>query len=93
MIDQDNIAGTPTGVLLSFGYSSTGALTPVTGTKLNGVSAGTTPAGIAVDPTGHFIYVTDSATNQLYAYSTTSTGATAGAELVSVYDRAVFRWA
>jgi 6-phosphogluconolactonase (cycloisomerase 2 family) len=70
-----------TGVLLAFTENTTtGALTPVPGsypttTYPSGVAAGTTPSAIAEDPSGHFIYVTDQATNQLYGYSVTAGGA------------------
>lgn len=74
VVDQEtSSSGTPFGVLLAFSANtSTGALTPIVGPVSNGFAAGTTPAGVAVDPTGRFIYVTDSATNQLYAYTLTN---------------------
>jgi 6-phosphogluconolactonase len=74
VVDQETSAtGTPFGVLLAFtANTSTGALTPITGPVSNGFAAGTTPAAVAVDPTGRFIYVTDEATNQLYGYSLTN---------------------
>ena len=63
------------GVLLAFNENtSTGALTPVTGTVSGGFSAGTQPSGIAADPTGRFLYVTDSLTNQMYAYNIQANG-------------------
>jgi 6-phosphogluconolactonase (cycloisomerase 2 family) len=78
VIDQEKPAnGAAYGVLLTFSASTTtGALTavPGTGTLSGGVSAGTTPAGIAEDPGGHFLYVSDETTNQLYGYLVTSTG-------------------
>ena len=43
-----------------------------------GVGAGTTPSGIAEDPTSRFVYVTDKAANQLIGY-TVNGGANAGA--------------
>lgn len=72
--------GTPFGVLLTFSATILkGATTPViaqvAGPVSGGTAAGTAPSAIAVDPTGHFIYVTDSATNQLYGYAATNTGA------------------
>ncbi len=74
VIDQDHTAaGVQQGVLLSFALnSSTGQLTSIPGPTLGGFQVGSTPAGIAVDPTGRFIYVTDSATNQLYAFTVSS---------------------
>ncbi len=79
VIDQEKPAsGAAYGVLLTFSASTTtGALNPVagTGTLSGGVAAGTTPAGIAEDPGGHFIYVSDETTNQLYGYLVTATGA------------------
>ncbi len=79
VVDQDTIGGVQKGVLLVFGYDgTTGALSPVAGNVVSGTSsgfaAGTSPAAIAVDPTGRFIYVTDQATNQLYAFLSSSTG-------------------
>ena len=98
VVDQDrSAAGAAAGMLLVFQYSAaTGTLTPVAGpvasaasASVTGFSAGTTPAALAVDPTGRFIYVTDEATNQLYAYLETSSGHSDGAQLVAVYDRTV----
>ena len=73
VVDQESpTTSTAHGVLLAFTENtSTGALTAVGA----GVAAGTTPSAIAEDPTGHFIYVTDQATNQLYGYTVLSTGA------------------
>ena len=77
MIDQESPLTTSAhGVLLTFTENtSTGALTAVTGTYNGGVAAGTTPSAIAEDPSGHFIYVTDKATNQLYGYNVGTGGA------------------
>jgi 6-phosphogluconolactonase len=74
-VDQENPLTTSAhGVLLSFGQNvSTGALTQIPGSYLDGVPAGTTPSAIAADPSGHFIYVTDNATNQLYGYTVNAT--------------------
>ncbi len=76
VIDQEKPAnGAAFGVLLTFARDTTsGALSPVAGTVLNGVSAGTTPAGIAAHPGGRYVYVSDETTNQLYAYGITATG-------------------
>ena len=66
----------PNAAVLGFAEStSSGALTPLPGTVITtvagktvatGYGAGTTPSGIAEDPTARFVYVTDQATNQLY---------------------------
>ena len=39
-----------------------------------GVGAGITPSAIAEDPSARFVYVTDSAGNQLYGYLTGTNG-------------------
>ena len=77
VIDQEKPAsGAPFGVLLTFSENtSTGALTPIAGPVSGGVSAGVQPSGIAEDPTGKFIYVTDSATNLLIGYLVGTNGA------------------
>jgi 6-phosphogluconolactonase len=71
VIDQENpLTVSARGVLLAYKQDiTTGALTAV-----SSVSAGTTPSAIAEDPSGHFIYVTDSATNQLYGFLVTIGG-------------------
>jgi DNA-binding beta-propeller fold protein YncE len=81
VIDADTPAtGAPFGVLLPYKLtnitnptaSTPGSLTATLvpgGTVNGGFAAGTLPGGIAVDPTGSFIYITDSATNQIYAYN------------------------
>ena len=78
VIDQEKPAsGTPYGVLLTYARNkTTGALTPVVGPVSGGISAGTTPAGIAEDPGSNFIYVTDETTNQLYGFLATGGTAT-----------------
>lgn len=70
VIDQEKpTSGAPFGVLLSFAANtSTGALTPVAGPISGGFAVGTSPSAIAEDPAGLYLYVTDSATNQLYAF-------------------------
>ena len=85
VIDQENPppAAGSFGVLLSFTENTTtGVLTPVipavgvtSKAPFAGSAAGTQPAGIAEDPSGHFIYVTDQATNQLYGYTVGPGGA------------------
>ncbi|HSY03501.1 MAG TPA: beta-propeller fold lactonase family protein [Acidobacteriaceae bacterium] len=59
-------AGCPAGGTIS-GYSvaSSGALTPMAGSPF---LAGSTPTGIAIDPTNRYLYATDSVQNQLIAY-------------------------
>lgn len=78
VIDQEKPSGgTPYGVLLTYARNkTTGALTQVVGAVSGGISAGTTPAGIAEDPGSNFIYVTDQTTNQLYGYLATGGVAT-----------------
>jgi DNA-binding beta-propeller fold protein YncE len=78
VVDQENpLTGSAYGVLLPFAENiTTGALTPIgTYAPLTGVAAGTTPSAIAADPSGHFLYVTDEATNQLYGYTLNGTPA------------------
>ena len=83
VIDREQTtAGVPYGVMLAFSENpTTGALTlipgPVAGAAVptgapatpTGFAAGVSPSSLAGDPTGIFIYVTDSTTNSLYAYS------------------------
>jgi 6-phosphogluconolactonase (cycloisomerase 2 family) len=60
---------------------STGALTQITGTNaLNGFNAGVAPSGIAIDPTGKYVYVTDKGQNEVYGYAiaNNTTGALTG---------------
>ena len=73
--DERPLNASQFGVLLAFNENtSTGALTPVGGTVAGGFSAGTQPSALAVDPTGRFLYVTDSLTNQMYAYDIQANG-------------------
>ena len=67
VIDQDG----PPGTLLSFAENtSTGALSPIGVTAgIPAVGAGGTPAAIAEDPTGHFLYISDSTNNRLNAFT------------------------
>ena len=79
VIDQEKPTGAnPYGVVLTFSVGSTGALTAVPATGMNavagGIQAGTQPAGIAEDPGSHYIYITDSLTNQLYGYGIQASG-------------------
>lgn len=65
-------AGCPTqGTISGFAVASSGTLTPVTGSPFQ---AGSTPTGIAIDPTSRFLYATDSVQNQLIAYALQPTG-------------------
>ena len=74
VIDQDTQSvGVPQGQLFVFTQTASGApalpMTPPPGTLPNGAySVGTTPAGIAAEPLGVYVYITDQATNQLYAF-------------------------
>lgn len=74
IVDQEP---TPNATVLGYAQNtSTGALTPLSGTAYNsklktwqGYPAGVTPSAIASDPTGRFVYVTDQTANQIYGYS------------------------
>ena len=69
-------ASCPTqGTISGFSIASGGALSPLAGSPY---LAGSTPTGVAIDPTSRFLYATDSAQNQLIVYTILSTG-----ELVS----------
>jgi len=77
VVDQEV---SPNATVLGFSRdATTGALTPVPGTTVGpavpggptvgkGFAAGVTPSAIAEDPKGHFLYVTDRASNQLIGY-------------------------
>lgn len=54
------------GYLFGFTVNSDGTLTPLAGSPY---AAGTTPSGIAAAPGGSYVYVTDSATAGVLAYS------------------------
>jgi 6-phosphogluconolactonase len=65
-------AACPTqGTISGFAIGSTGALAPLPGSPY---LAGTTPTGIAIDPTNRFVYATDSVQNQLIVYDVQSNG-------------------
>jgi 6-phosphogluconolactonase (cycloisomerase 2 family) len=74
VVDQE---ASPNATVLGYAQNtSTGALTPLSGTTYNatlktwqGHSAGVTPSAIAADPTGRFLYVTDQNSNQIYGFS------------------------
>lgn len=73
VVDQE---AAPNATVLGYAQNtSTGALTPLSGTTYNttlktwqGYSAGVAPSAIAADPTGRFVYVTDQTANQIYFY-------------------------
>ena len=93
VIDQEKPAGSAAfGALLGFTQNSNGSLTPIAGGTVasgTGFAAGDAPAGIAIDPGGHFIYVTDEATNVLYGY-VISTGGVPVAANASPYATGSF---
>lgn len=63
-------SGTENGTLIPIAGTAT-----VNATTLTGFKVGTTPSAIAEDPSAHFVYVTDQATNQLYAFNVITNGA------------------
>jgi len=67
---------TPTaGSVLTFEHASGSAtLTPIDASVNSGVPAGVTPTALAVDPTAHFLYVTDATSNQLIGYGLPASG-------------------
>ena len=82
VVDREfTAAGTPFGVMLAYAQNTaTGALTQVvgpltTGAVPGGFAVGTSPSSIVEEPAGLYLYVTDSTTNQLFAFQTNSTGA------------------
>jgi 6-phosphogluconolactonase (cycloisomerase 2 family) len=80
VVDAETAAAEPT--ILGFVENpTTGALTQITGTNSkNGFNAGVSPSGIAIDPTGKYVYVTDKAQNEVYGYAiaNNTTGALTG---------------
>ena len=77
VVDQDHTAANvQQGVLLVFSIATSGALTPVVGPTQNGFGAGSVPSSVIADR--GYVYVTDQATNQLYAYSSTIAGTLTG---------------
>lgn len=65
-------AGCPTqGTIAGYSVSSSGVLTPIAGSPF---AAGSTPTGIAIDPTSRFLYATDSVQNELIAYNIQAAG-------------------
>jgi 6-phosphogluconolactonase len=79
VVDQEN---PPYATVLGFAQNtSTGALTPLSGTTYvnslktwQGYSAGVTPSAIAIDPTARYTYVTDKTSNQIYGFAIDPTG-------------------
>jgi 6-phosphogluconolactonase (cycloisomerase 2 family) len=59
------------GGLAALSVSSSGVLTPVSGSPY---CAGVTPSALASTPIGQFLYVTDSAQNQIIGYNVNSDG-------------------
>ncbi|MGA7157578.1 MAG: beta-propeller fold lactonase family protein [Acidobacteriaceae bacterium] len=77
VVDAETASATPT-ILGYVQNPSNGGLVQITGTNANGGwNAGVLPAAIAIDPTGKYVYVTDSAQNEVYGYQITN--ATSGA--------------
>ena len=75
VVDQESPGGSAAfGVLLAFSQNSDGSLTSIPGPVSGGFKAGTAPAALAIDPGGHFIYVTDQTTNVLLGYLITGGG-------------------
>lgn len=65
-------AACPTqGTVSGFAIGASGALTALPGSPY---LAGTTPTGIAIDPTSRFVYATDSVQNQLIVYDVQANG-------------------
>lgn len=65
-------AACPTqGTISGFSIASSGALTALPNSPY---AAGTTPTGIAIDPTSRFVYATDSVQNQLIVFDVESDG-------------------
>jgi 6-phosphogluconolactonase (cycloisomerase 2 family) len=62
------------GSVSGFAVGSTGALTPIYATGTTLPYAGVTPSASASDPTSRFLYVTDSASNQMYTYTVQTDG-------------------
>jgi 6-phosphogluconolactonase len=59
------------GTISGFSVASAGTLSAVSGSPFQ---AGSTPTGIAIDPTSRFLYATDSVQNQLIAYALQPSG-------------------
>ncbi len=81
VVDREfTTGGTPFGVMLAYtANTTTGALTQVvgpltTGGQPGGFAVGASPSSIVEEPAGLYVYVTDSNTNQLFAFQTNSVG-------------------
>jgi 6-phosphogluconolactonase (cycloisomerase 2 family) len=79
---NNNTATTKQGTMLGFSVGSGGVLTalanPNPGTTLTASElayAGVQPSASASDPTSRFLYVTDAASNEMYAYTIGANGA------------------
>jgi 6-phosphogluconolactonase len=59
------------GTISGFSVASSGAVAAISGSPF---LAGTTPTGIAIDPTSRFLYATDSVQNELIAYDIQAAG-------------------
>lgn len=59
------------GTVSGFAIGSTGTLTPVPGSPF---AAGTTPTGIAIDPTNRFVYTTDTLQNDVIVFDIETAG-------------------
>jgi len=81
------------GTISAFSVGSNGALTALYASSSALPYAGVTPTASASDPTSRFLYVTDAASNQLYAYTIggngTLTPLTNGPFATGVYPDAV----
>ena len=63
------------GTISAFSVGTGGTLTPIYSSPSALPYAGVQPSASASDPTSRFLYVTDAASNELYAYTIGSTGA------------------
>jgi len=59
------------GTIAGFAVGSSGTLTAIAGSPFE---AGSTPTAVAIDPTGRFLYATDSVQNQVIAYDIQTAG-------------------
>jgi len=66
--------GDQRGTVSAFSVGSDGTLTALYSSSSALPYAGVTPSASAIDPTSRFLYVTDAASNELYAYSIASDG-------------------
>jgi 6-phosphogluconolactonase len=70
----NNTPPPPTGLqgqIYAFGIGTGGVLSTVSGSPF---TAGATPTGLAIDPTGRFLYATDSEQNQVIGYTIGASG-------------------